>query len=139
GIVRSRTSGGEVLPGTGAHYESRGGYGWHNPPKGEWPNLSAVNGDESTRLAARRRMGGTGTAGRISTNNATRKYRAFELPAGMGVNRPFRAPVFSTSYDRSAAIEITADYGGRSAYILPSSGQIGGWVDVNVFVPDYYL
>src|SRR5699024_11727087 len=97
------------------------------------------NGYESSYLAARQRMGDIDIVRRINTSNATRKYRAFELPAGMGVNRYFRAPVFSTSYDRSAAIEITTDDGGRSAYILPSSGQIGAWVDVNVFVPDYYL
>ena len=139
GIVRSRTSGGDVVPGTGAIYESRGGYGWHNLLKGEWQNLSAINGYESSYLAARHRMGGIDIVGRINTNNATRQYRAFKLPAGMGVNRTFRAPVFSTSYDRSAAIEITTDDGGRSAYILPSSGQIGGWVEVNVFVPDYYF
>src|SRR5690625_3381331 len=139
GIVRPGTSGGKVIAGTGEILEARGIHGWHNVLKGEWQNLSAINGYESTWLAARRRMGGIDIVGRINTSNATRKYRAFELPAGMGVNLPFRAPVFSTSYDRSAAIEITPDVGGRSAYILPSSGPIGGWVDVNVFVPDYYL
>lgn len=44
GIVRSRTSGGDVVPGTGAIFESRGGYGWHNLLVGEWQNLELRNG-----------------------------------------------------------------------------------------------
>src|SRR5699024_9283485 len=103
GIVRSRTSGGDVVPGTGAIYESRGGYGWHNLLKGGLQKLSAINGYDSAYLAARAKKGGIDIVGRNNAKHYKTTYRAFKLPAGMGVNRTFRAPVFSTSYDRSAA------------------------------------
>src|SRR5699024_11469922 len=41
GIVRSRTSGGTVVPGTGSTFESRGIHGWHKLLGAEWDAMEA--------------------------------------------------------------------------------------------------
>ena len=44
GIVRSGTSGGNVVPGTGQIFEARGIHGWHNLLVGPWQTLELRNG-----------------------------------------------------------------------------------------------
>jgi hypothetical protein len=47
-VVRNRTSGGDVIPGTSQLFESRGIHGWHNLLGSKWENLSPQNGWETS-------------------------------------------------------------------------------------------
>lgn len=77
GIVRSRTSGGNVVPGTGQILESRGTHGWHNLLIGEWTSIplhggwTYSSGPNGGPPQVRFVPGGIQLRGRVAGLNAT--------------------------------------------------------------------
>src|SRR5699024_6924996 len=136
GIVRSRPSGGDVVPGTGAIYEARGIHGWFNLLVGEWVEGSLGSGAKAGIIRARWRAGGLDIAGRVNTDGTvTSGKRVANLPVGYGLNRVFLTPINTTQ--GIYAVRVGETNSGRSIQVI--AGDVAGWLDINCFIPDYYL
>ena len=136
GIVRSRSSGGTVVPGTGQIFESRGIHGWHNLLVGEWVEGSLGSGAKDGSIRARFTSGGIDLVGRLNTNGTvTSGNRIANMPTGYGLSRAFRSPIYTTR--GIYAIGVGETNNGRSIQI--AAGDVSGWIDINCFIPDYYL
>ena len=136
GITRNRTSSGSAIPGTGQIFESRGVHGWHNLLVGEWVEGSLGSGAKSGIIRARWRAGGLDIAGRVNTDGTvTSGNRVANLPVGYGLNREFRTPIYTTQ--GIYAVRVGETNSGRSIQVV--AGDVAGWLDINCFIPDYFL
>ena len=140
GIVRSRTSGGDVVPGTGAIYESRGGYGWHNLLKGEWQNMPIHTGNNwSGSGAARWRAGGMDVRFNVNSSGSgsgSATAPMVYLPTGVSLRNGFYTTVFTT--DGPANFEVGIGTNSNQGRLLNMNSR-PSWTRGNFFIPDYYF
>jgi len=140
GIVRSRTSGGNVVPGTGSIYEARGIHGWHNLLTGPWENVYVHAGNGWTGSATCRwRSGGldvsfnvnAGTGGSGSSNSTM-----IQLPSKYSLSSSFRTVVFTTNGPQNfEMVQGTGVVAGS----LSGTTTRPGWTRGNFFIPDYHF
>ena len=140
GIVRSRTSGGNVVPGTGQIYEARGIHGWHNLLQGPVENVYVHAGNRWTGSAnCRLRQGGLDVWFNVNyTGSGESGYAAtmIQLPNKYRLSRSFYTVVFTTDgpanfqFDQGSSTINGALHGVTSR---PS------WTRGNVFIPDTFL
>lgn len=138
GIVRSRTSGGNVVPGTGQIFESRGVHGWHNLLVGNWVSLRVLTGNNVTGTAAyRHELGGVRVRADLSTSGLTSVTSALiRLPDSIKVSRRF----YETASTSRGPINISSGVTDNNFLRLSNyAGPVPGWVRPNIFIPDYYL
>lgn len=141
GVVRSRTSSGTVVPGTGMIYEARGIHGWFPLLAGEWRNLKEMpHAAGMSYGVARWTHLGVQVCARINLDSSESSKTVFELPPGMGVTTNYRTTVWSTAAStnrRATSLTISAgEYSGRRARV---GGQEGGWIEVNHLIPGYFF
>lgn len=139
GVVRSRTSGGDVVPGTGAIFESRGSYGWHNLLVGEWESLHVMTENNVTGTAHyRHEHNGIRIHARLTTSGLRGGTDALvRVPERLAPRMSFY-DVVATS--RGPLNIVLGDSGDRFLR-LNNLNQMPtpGWVRPNIFIPDYYL
>src|SRR5699024_11583766 len=139
GIVRSRTSGGTVVPGTGQIFEARGIHGWHNLLVGEWNNFATVFGGWTASWGQwRRRNGGIDVVCRMNHDGGrSNTNRPFALSSNL-LKRTIRGLPFWATDPGSKGVTLTIDDGGFALFSHNYETN-GGWMEANFFIPDYYL
>ena len=138
GIVRSRTSGGDVVPGTGAIYEARGSYGWHNLLMGKTEPLQIQtgNGWQGNGQIRRKHDGFDVTFNVGQQNPSSPTNSMFRLPGDLKLSTVFYTTVFTTDGPRNFTVGAdTFGHFGRLANTTSTPSYTRG----NFFIPNYYL
>src|SRR5699024_968887 len=142
GIVRSRTSGGSVVPSTGSIFEARGIHGWHrllpDYTPGPWQSLhvyetqgwsgSAYFREKHDGIELRWDIRNEGASGAADLPQ-------FRLPPEFSFRTTFRGAVFTTSGIRGFSVGVNPQ--NRAAALFGSSSR-PTWTRGNLFIPDYY-
>src|SRR5699024_6063161 len=147
GIVRSRTSGGTVVPGTGSIFESRGIHGWHKLLGAEWdamkpgPWVSCGVFDSqgwSGYAYARKKIDGVDLRLNISGTSGAGAHGVAQinLPSSMALKETFYGVVMTTNGPHSYRVGHAGS--GRHAGLQGGSSR-PSWTRGNLFIPDYYL
>lgn len=105
---------------------------------GEWQNLGVFGGWDASRAVWRYREGGIDVVFRGNHDGSTANmHRPFNIP-GVTLHVTWRGGSFmSTSNDWRDGAIFTVDERGHGVFFRHE--QRGGWLDVNIFVPDYFL
>ena len=140
GIVRSGTSGGDVVPGTGQIFEARGIHGWHNLLKGKWQNMPIHTGNNwSGSGAARWRAGGMDVRFNVNisgSGSGSATAPMVYLPTGISLRNGFYTTVFTT--DGPANFEVGIGTNSNQGRLLNMNSR-PSWTRGNFFIPDYYF
>lgn len=139
-IVRSQTSGGNVVPGTGQIFEARGIHGWHNMLLGDWEDLHIQGGNGWTGSALMRPFnGGINLVFNIFAGpdrNRTPTASMFRLPAQYALKETFFGVTFSTDGPVNYSIGIDGQgHFGRLHNVNVRPAYTRG----NIIIPDYNL
>ena len=139
-IVRSQTSGGGVVPGTGQIFEARGTHGWHNMLIGEWEDLHIQGGNGwSGNATIRPISGGIHLVFNIYSGedrNRTPTASMIRLPSKYRLKEAFYTTVFTTDGPRNYAIGMDENsHFGRLHNVNIRPAYTRG----NLFIPDYNL
>src|SRR5690625_664820 len=141
-IVRSQTSGGNVVPGTGQIFEARGIHGWHNMLVGEWEDLIIQEGNGWARSGSaliRPISGGIHLVFTIYSGedrNRTPTSSMIRLPSKYRLKEAFYTTVFTTDGPRNYAIGMDENsHFGRLHNVNIRPAYTRG----NIFIPDYNL
>ena len=138
GIVRSRTSGGSVVPGTGSIYEARGIHGWHNLLMGKTEPLQiqTTNGWSGHGQVRRKHDGFDVTFNVGQQNPSSPTNSMFRLPGDLKLSTVFYTTVFTTDGPRNFTVGAdTNGHFGRLANTTSTPSYTRG----NFFIPNYYL
>lgn len=156
GILRSRTSGGKVVPGTGQIYEARGIHGWHKLLGAEWEDeiadlRSALtpgpwrscgvfdNQGWSGSAYVRKKIDGIDLRFNIQrgTHTGAANIAQINLPADLAIGgNIFYGVVMTTSGPRNYRVGHAGS--GRHAG-LQGGSERPSWTRGNLFIPNYYL
>jgi len=139
-IVRSRTSGGNVVPGTGQIFEARGIHGWHNLLVGPWENVYVHAGNSWTGEArCRRRLGGLDVQFNVSSGgggSGSSNSTMIQLPSKYRLTSSFRTVVFTTNGPQNFEVVQGPEVANGS---LANTTTRPGWTRGAIFIPDYNL